>query len=146
MANLSETQDALGRKLDEMVSSYVQSSNDDFHMLSSALKEDTSSNSIPAQTLLEETTHVYNMLSLELFRKQSLSQLLFDSMTNDVLTGPKEPIKDAVVSGGTKSKAHIPDQHKTSALRGPSLVDHLKSGVFWFVVLSFVSFRSSDTI
>ena len=114
MANLSETQDALGRKLDEMVSSYVQSSNDDFHMLSSALKEDTSSNSIPAQTLLEETTHVYNMLSLELFRKQSLSQLLFDSMTNDVLTGPKEPIKDAVVSGGEEDESKFSSKKASS--------------------------------
>ena len=91
LSNLSEAQNALGRKLDDLIKHHLESTclGDDIRV----------SSTVSVQLLVDEATQVYNQLSQELYRKQYLAQLLFDSVTDDMLHDDDGPIKDVRFDG-----------------------------------------------
>jgi len=94
LSDLSEAQNALGRKLDDLMQHHLDSTScGDEEMLVMALPSGS------AQLLVDEATQVYSQLSQELYRKQCLVQRLFDSVTNDMIQGGDGPMKDVHFDG-----------------------------------------------
>ena len=67
LSALSEVQEALGRKLDELMGLHWGCCED-----VDLRSEHSSSSSIPMQTLVDEASLVYHQLAMELYRKQGL--------------------------------------------------------------------------
>jgi len=96
LSALSETQEALGRKLDELMGHHWECCED---MGSSS--EDSSSSSSSLQTLVDEASLAYHQLAMELYRKQGLVQELLDSVADDMIEGEERGAHEAGPKGDT---------------------------------------------
>ena len=107
LSALSEVQDALGRKLDELMEHHWECSDD--AGIESAMDPQGLS-AVSLQTLVDEASMVYNQLSLELCRKQGLVQELLDSVDDDMIAGEEKaahafgPEGDDILGGGRSSR------------------------------------------
>eukprot|EP00586_Coscinodiscus_wailesii_P000806 CAMPEP_0172487634 /NCGR_PEP_ID=MMETSP1066-20121228/16774_1 /TAXON_ID=671091 /ORGANISM="Coscinodiscus wailesii, Strain CCMP2513" /LENGTH=300 /DNA_ID=CAMNT_0013254359 /DNA_START=416 /DNA_END=1318 /DNA_ORIENTATION=- len=85
MSALSEAQEYLGRQLDEALNFHIDYSTD--------LSEDESLRSEKnAMILIDDMNDVYTMLSRELYRKQNLVTLVFDTVSYVLQSGSKHII------------------------------------------------------
>ena len=103
LSALSEVQEALGRKLDELMDLHWGCCED-----VDLRSEYSSSSSIPMQTLVDEASLVYHQLALELYRKQGLVKELLDSVTDDMIEAEERSSHktggDDIMSVGRSSK------------------------------------------
>ena len=107
LSALSEVQDALGRKLDELLSHHWECSDD--AGIESAMDPQGLS-TVSLQTLVDEASLVYNQLAMELYRKQGMVQELLDSVDDDMIAGEEKaahsfgPEGDDILGGGRSSQ------------------------------------------
>ena len=95
LSALSEVQDALGRKLDELMDLHWECCED-----VDLRSEYSSSSSIPMQTLVDEASLVYHQLALELYRKQGLVKELLDTVADDMIEAEERSSHEVVGAGG----------------------------------------------
>ena len=107
LSALSEVQDALGRKLDELMGHHWECS-DDVGIQGAVDPQNMST--ISLQTLVDEASLVYNQLAMELYRKQGLVQELLDSVNDDMIAGEERSSRglglegDEELGGGRSSR------------------------------------------
>ena len=107
LSALSEVQDALGRKLDELLGHHWECSDD--AGIESAMDPQGLA-TVSLQTLVDEASLVYNQLAMELYRKQGMVQELLDSVDDDMIAGEEKaahahgPVGDDILGGGRSSK------------------------------------------
>ena len=95
LSALSEVQEALGRKLDELMDLHWECCED-----VDLRSEYSSSSSISMQTLVDEASLVYHQLALELYRKQGLVKELLDSVADNMIEAEERSSHEVVGAGG----------------------------------------------
>ena len=90
LASLSEAQETLGRRLDELMLHDM----DTIHVMQCMALE-TSSSLSTVMSVVEKLQDVFTSLALELYRKQLLIQSVLDAMNDDLLVRDQEEVDDA---------------------------------------------------
>ena len=95
LSAISEVQEALGRKLDELMGLHWECCED-----MDLRSEHSSLSSISMQTLVDEASLIYNQLAMELYRKQGLVKGLLDSVADDMIEPDERSAHEVVGAGG----------------------------------------------
>ena len=95
LSAISEVQEALGRKLDELMGLHWECCED-----MDLRSEHSPSTLISMQTLVDEASLVYHQLAMELYQKQGLVKELLDSVADDMIEAEERSAQEVVGPGG----------------------------------------------